>query len=408
MTPRDGLRLGGLEKAFGRRGVRGVDLEVRPAGCARCSDRSGCGKTTALRMIAGLEDPDAGKIVVGDRTVSGQGGSVRSRAGGSGWCSRTTRCFRTWTSRRTSATGSGASRIPSACRRPCGLVGLGDSGRAARPPAVGRQAAAGRLGARARADAVARAARRAVLEPRREPARAAAPGGLRDPAQGGRDRDVRDARPGGGDEHRRAGRGHARRARRAVRDARGGLPAPRDALDGDVPRRHRGAARRGAVKGRARCELGSLPIEAADRGRGRRARATRGARGRRERAGQRGPRRGRVAALLRPRPAARPAVGVRAGRAVAAARLSGVASRRSRAGVDRGARSRFCRARRSAGGRRRVRRSVYRETWPSATITTSPATRGRSSAHVHSSRLGRPIWSPWRIVSDCVSARSRR
>ena len=46
------------------------------------------------------------------------------------------------------------------------------------------------------------------------------------------------------------------------------------------------------------------------------------------------------------------------------------------------------------------------ETWPSATTTTSPATRGRSSAQLQSIRLGRPISSPWRIVSDRVPARS--
>src|SRR4026209_600029 len=31
---------------------------------------SGCGKTTTLRMIAGLEQNDAGRIVIGDRVVS--------------------------------------------------------------------------------------------------------------------------------------------------------------------------------------------------------------------------------------------------------------------------------------------------------------------------------------------------
>ena len=31
---------------------------------------SGCGKTTLLRMIAGLEYPDAGRIIIGDRDVT--------------------------------------------------------------------------------------------------------------------------------------------------------------------------------------------------------------------------------------------------------------------------------------------------------------------------------------------------
>ncbi len=52
------------------RAVDGADLEL-PAG-ATCSvlGPSGCGKTTTLRLIAGLERPDAGEIVVGGRVVS--------------------------------------------------------------------------------------------------------------------------------------------------------------------------------------------------------------------------------------------------------------------------------------------------------------------------------------------------
>jgi iron(III) transport system ATP-binding protein len=68
------LRVIGLEKSFGPvRAVDGADLEV-PAGetCALLGP-SGCGKTTTLRMIAGLERPDAGEIVVGGRVVSGGG-----------------------------------------------------------------------------------------------------------------------------------------------------------------------------------------------------------------------------------------------------------------------------------------------------------------------------------------------
>ena len=34
---------------------------------------SGCGKTTTLRMIAGLEQNDAGRITIGDRVVSDAG-----------------------------------------------------------------------------------------------------------------------------------------------------------------------------------------------------------------------------------------------------------------------------------------------------------------------------------------------
>jgi NitT/TauT family transport system ATP-binding protein len=37
---------------------------------------SGCGKTTLLRMISGLEKPDSGKIMIGDRAVTGPGREI--------------------------------------------------------------------------------------------------------------------------------------------------------------------------------------------------------------------------------------------------------------------------------------------------------------------------------------------
>ncbi|MEW5849120.1 MAG: ABC transporter ATP-binding protein [Myxococcota bacterium] len=50
--------------------VRGIDLHI-PAG-ARCVllGASGCGKTTTLRMVAGLESPDEGRLLLDDRVVS--------------------------------------------------------------------------------------------------------------------------------------------------------------------------------------------------------------------------------------------------------------------------------------------------------------------------------------------------
>lgn len=51
------------------RAVDGVSLDVQQGELFTLLGPSGCGKTTILRSIAGLERPDAGKIVVGDRVL---------------------------------------------------------------------------------------------------------------------------------------------------------------------------------------------------------------------------------------------------------------------------------------------------------------------------------------------------
>ena len=68
------ISIQGVRKSFGDvRAVAGADIEVRSGGTCALLGPSGCGKTTTLRMIAGLERPDAGEIVVGGRVVSGDG-----------------------------------------------------------------------------------------------------------------------------------------------------------------------------------------------------------------------------------------------------------------------------------------------------------------------------------------------
>ena len=61
----------GLAKAFaGQPAVRGVSFTVETGTLTVLLGPSGCGKSTTLRMIAGLEDADAGRISIGGREVT--------------------------------------------------------------------------------------------------------------------------------------------------------------------------------------------------------------------------------------------------------------------------------------------------------------------------------------------------
>lgn len=67
----------GLRRVFGAVvAVDDVDLDVRPGEMLTVLGPSGCGKTTVLRLIAGLDRPDAGTIEIGGRRVAGAGASV--------------------------------------------------------------------------------------------------------------------------------------------------------------------------------------------------------------------------------------------------------------------------------------------------------------------------------------------
>lgn len=59
------LQLCNIEKHFGDTGVlNGIDLSVAQGEFITLLGPSGCGKTTTLRIIAGLEEPDAGKVLL--------------------------------------------------------------------------------------------------------------------------------------------------------------------------------------------------------------------------------------------------------------------------------------------------------------------------------------------------------
>jgi spermidine/putrescine transport system ATP-binding protein len=69
-TGRD-LRLEGITKRFGDFvAVDDLTLTVPEGSFFALLGPSGCGKTTTLRMVAGLEDPTAGRVLIGDEDVT--------------------------------------------------------------------------------------------------------------------------------------------------------------------------------------------------------------------------------------------------------------------------------------------------------------------------------------------------
>jgi len=76
-APAAAVRVSGLRRAFGSVvAVDGVDLEVHPGEMMSVLGPSGCGKTTVLRLIAGLDTPDAGTVEIGGRRVAGAGVAI--------------------------------------------------------------------------------------------------------------------------------------------------------------------------------------------------------------------------------------------------------------------------------------------------------------------------------------------
>src|SRR5262245_53156052 len=51
--------------------VRDFSLDIAPGEIVCLLGRSGCGKTTLLRLAAGVEEPSTGRILINDREVSG-------------------------------------------------------------------------------------------------------------------------------------------------------------------------------------------------------------------------------------------------------------------------------------------------------------------------------------------------
>ncbi len=66
------LAFDGIRHAYGAvESVRGVSFEIAPGEVVALIGNSGCGKTTLLRLAAGLERPSGGRVLLDGREISG-------------------------------------------------------------------------------------------------------------------------------------------------------------------------------------------------------------------------------------------------------------------------------------------------------------------------------------------------
>lgn len=72
------LRLEGVNKRFGETlAIQDLDLDIRSGEFIVLLGPSGAGKTTALRLVAGLEAPDSGRVHIGGRDVTALAPALR-------------------------------------------------------------------------------------------------------------------------------------------------------------------------------------------------------------------------------------------------------------------------------------------------------------------------------------------
>ncbi len=91
MTDQPLVVFDGVAKRFGSFvAVEKTDFEIRKGEFLAIMGSSGCGKTTTLRMLAGLEAPSEGEIrLAGKRINDLPTGSATRR-----WCGKASRCSR--------------------------------------------------------------------------------------------------------------------------------------------------------------------------------------------------------------------------------------------------------------------------------------------------------------------------
>ena len=65
------IRFDGVSKAFGTQTVmRDFSLDVEPGAFVSIIGRSGCGKTTVLKLVNGLLSPDTGRVLIQGQDVA--------------------------------------------------------------------------------------------------------------------------------------------------------------------------------------------------------------------------------------------------------------------------------------------------------------------------------------------------
>lgn len=73
------LKLQGLKKQFGQTEVlKGIDIEIARGEFITLLGASGCGKTTTLRIIAGMEEPDEGQVILDGKNITGMAPEQRN------------------------------------------------------------------------------------------------------------------------------------------------------------------------------------------------------------------------------------------------------------------------------------------------------------------------------------------
>ncbi len=76
-----GIAIRNVSKRFGSvTALRNVSLTVEPGELVALLGPSGCGKTTLMRIVAGIERPDAGSITIAGRDVTGMRAADRDVA----------------------------------------------------------------------------------------------------------------------------------------------------------------------------------------------------------------------------------------------------------------------------------------------------------------------------------------